>query len=62
MWYRNKNIAGGSSVLEISKKLMLSFFYNMCKVQWPRKGEVQVYFGDTDSLLLKVKQGIYWEI
>ena len=51
----NKNIAGGSSVLEISKKLMLSFFYNVCKVQWPREGEVQVYYGDTDSLLLKVK-------
>ena len=50
----NKNIAGGSSVLEISKKLMLSFFYNVCKVQWPREGEVQVYYGDTDSLLLKV--------
>ena len=32
----NKNIAGGSSVLEVSKKLMLSIFYNVCKVQWPR--------------------------
>jgi hypothetical protein len=31
----NKNIAGGSSRLEVSKKLMLPFFYNVCKVQWP---------------------------
>jgi hypothetical protein len=53
----NKNIAGGSSVLEISKKLMLSFFYNVCKVHWQGEGEVQVYYGDTDSLLLKVNTG-----
>ena len=34
---------------------MLSFYYNVCKVQWPIEGQVQVYYGDTDSLLLKVK-------
>ena len=51
----NKNIAGGSAITEISKKLMLSFYYNVCKVQWPIEGQVQVYYGNTDSLLLKVK-------
>ena len=34
---------------------MLSFYCSVCKVQWPIKGQVQVYYGDTDSLLLKVK-------
>jgi hypothetical protein len=39
----------------IIKKLKLSFYYNVCKVQWPIEGPVQVYYVDTDSLLLKVK-------
>jgi hypothetical protein len=51
----NKNIAAGSAILEISKKLMLEFYYNVARVQWPEKGQVEVCYGDTDSLLLKVK-------
>ena len=41
--------------MEISKKLMLEFYYNVARVQWPEKGQVEVCYGDTDSLLLKVK-------
>jgi hypothetical protein len=51
----NKNIAAGSAIWEISKKLMLEFYYKVARVQWPEKGQVEVCCGDTDSLLLKVK-------
>ena len=58
----NKNIATGSAILEISKKLMLEFSYNMFKRQWPGIEQVQVFYGDTDSLLLKVKTIICYSI
>ena len=41
--------------MEISKKIMLEFYYNVARVQWPGKGQVEVCYGDIDSLLLKVK-------
>jgi hypothetical protein len=54
----NKNIADDCTILEISKKHILPFFYNVCKLQWPGEGEVQVYCGDIDSLLLKIKTDV----
>ena len=51
----NKDIAAVSSIKEISKKLMLAFFYNVSNLKCPRKMEVQVFYGGEDSLLLKIE-------
>ena len=40
---------------EISKKLTLEFYYNVCKLKQLGEGQIQTYYGGTDSLLLKVK-------
>ena len=51
----NKNTAAGNAILEISKKLILEFNYNVSKLQWPEEGQARVYYRDTDSFVLKVK-------
>ena len=36
-------------------KSLLEFYYNVARIQWPGKGQVKICYGDTNSLLLKVK-------
>ena len=51
----NKNIAVGSAILEILILLIFEFYYNVFNVQCLGERQVQVHYGDTDSLLLKIK-------
>ena len=45
----------GSAILEVPKTLILEFNYNCARVQLSEEERVEVYYGERDFLLLKVK-------
>jgi hypothetical protein len=50
----NKNISAGSVIFEISIKLKLEVYYNLCKVQWKENRLVLVYYMETYNFKLEV--------
>ena len=51
----NLPIYVGSSVLELSKLHVYDFHYNHMRVKYPRPGQLQLLYTDTDSLAYAVQ-------
>jgi hypothetical protein len=46
------------TILDISKKLMYDFYYNVLKEKYKEK--IRLLYGDTDSLIIEVKTSDFY--
>ncbi len=53
--YLDKFIQAGVTILDISKKVMWDFHYDIMKKMFPRPGQLQLLYTDTDSLVYDIK-------